>query len=94
MFFKNAGSKIKSVSEILFWIECVVYTVLMVVALVLYASAMQSYLLLLAIVFILALVLGWLLIWVECLLLYGFGELIENTAREKEKASAPVEEVR
>lgn len=90
MFFKNAGSKIKAVAEILFWCECVVYLVTLVIALICYAVALQQYFVLLAIVFIFALIFGWVLIWVKCLLLYGFGELIENTVHSRE--TAPVEE--
>ena len=77
--FENVGAKIKSLAKTFLWIKFIVC--LMVVLYCLSVSHTDSFGMLAGVIFF-----GGLLVsWVSSLLLYGLGELIENSTRIAEQ---------
>ena len=74
-WFEDPGQKIKSLALILFWIETVSITLTYLILII--AAEMPAMILLTPLVIAVAAGIAWL----SSILLYGFGELIENSAR-------------
>ena len=80
--FNNVGGKIKAVAKVTAWIGiaiCVIYGFVMLVS-------MED----MALIGLLIMTVGSLASWISALVLYGFGELVENSgiiANKKEKAA-------
>jgi len=76
--FNEVGHKIRMLAKIGFWISCIAYFVL---AIILFTQAADSWYNeeMYIILGVVSLVVGPLISWISTLILYGFGELIENT---------------
>ncbi len=83
--FNNVGGKIKAIAKVVAWIGiviCVIYGFVLLVS-------VED----MALVGLIVMTVGSLLSWVSSLVLYGFGELIDNSAViANKKESAPTKE--
>lgn len=90
--FDNIGGKIKTLAKVICWIGIIVSIIAGIVAGVAMGSGSG------VLVAILIIVIGALCSWIGSFLLYGFGELIDNTkkieenTRKEAPASAPAAE--
>ena len=75
--FDNAGNKIMGLAKALFWIELISYEIISIAALFFGFEYNSAYYAAFGIVFMLA---GPFLSWINSLLLYAFGELVNNSA--------------
>ena len=76
--FSDPGAKIKKVTQIVFWISCIACFVL---AITLFGHAAEEDGGLYALWGFVTLLAGPLVSWISSLLLYAFGELVENSGR-------------
>lgn len=85
--FRNIGRKIKSLAKVLCWIGIIVFTIVGILTIIIAVqdpyygyNYIFGYSTTAGVVFgILIIVLGSLLSWVGSFVLYGFGELVENS---------------
>ena len=86
--FANSGNQIKCLANVLFWILGSVFTLFAIIGVIVLALSDASVSIVVAGIslIILTIILVWISLWIFSLLLYGFGELIENTAQLKEIA--------
>ncbi len=90
--FANSGNQIKCLANVLFWILGSVFTLFAIIGVIVLAlsdasvSIVVAGISLIILTIILVWISLWISLWIFSLLLYGFGELIENTAQLKEIA--------
>lgn len=87
MLFSNAGKKIKIVAVVLFVLSGLAGSVFSVAAVISGDYSSHTVTDVVAVIFltIIAVIVSWVVAWVPALLLYGFGDLVENTCENKEK---------
>lgn len=81
--FNNVGGKIKAVAKVIVWIGiaiCVIYGFVMLVSI-------ED----MALIGLLIMTVGSLVSWISALVLYGFGELIENSGIIANKKEKPID---
>ena len=83
--FANSGNQIKCLANVLFWILGSVFTLFAIIGVIVLALSDASVSIVVTGIslIILTIILVWVSLWIFSLLLYGFGELIENTAQLK-----------
>lgn len=88
--FKNIGKKVKTVAEVLFWFDvvlCVLLGIVIIVAAVMEEQASA------VLTGFLVMILGPVISWLSAIMVYAFGELVDNSttvAKAIDKKSAKV----
>lgn len=88
MLFRNIGKKIKLLVEVIFWVGVAASTIAAIVYFVLallpqYLPLSQGF----ATAGIIWLIGGPIAMWLSCVILYAFGELVDNTSEIKDRLS-------
>ena len=84
--FANPGNQIKCLARVLFWVLGSVFSLLTIIGLIILMLSDSSVSVVATCISLVipAVILVWVSLWIFSLLLYGFGELIENTTQLKE----------
>lgn len=88
MLFRNIGKKIKLLTKVIFWIGVAISVIAAIVYFVLallpqYLPLSQEF----ATDGIKCLIGGPIAMWLSCVILYAFGELVDNTSEIKDRLS-------
>ena len=84
--FNNPGYKIKLLARILFWFLGIASSLFFLVQyylLCFFDSASEEVLIVSLFFLIPKMLVSWLIVWIVNLLLYGYGELIENSKKDE-----------
>ena len=84
--FDHPGEKIKTIAKVWFWIQGAGSTLLLFVSLLLATRGWRDVeeVVISFLLFIIAVVLSWVFAWLTCIFVYGFGQLIDDTEKNKE----------
>ena len=77
--FENPGKKIKVVAQIFFWCISIIGSIALIISFAVSEYDTNTNFVLSFLTIVITILLIWLFSWISSLLLYGFGELIENT---------------
>lgn len=88
MLFRNIGKKIKLLTKVIFWVGVAISVIAAIVLFVLallpqYLPLSQEF----ATTGIKCLIGGPIAMWLSCVTLYAFGELVDNTSEIKDRLS-------
>lgn len=88
MLFRNIGKKIKLITKVFFWVGVAISVIAAIVLFVLsLLPQYRPFSAQLAVAGIIWLIGGPIAMWLSCILVYAYGELVDNTSEIKDRLS-------